>query len=124
MRVASVVVGLVVASVSASAALAAPRHLSDVQYIEANRCLGLMTSKALASPDAGALRSYVDREGWSRVPAALDQADEARETAQSAADRSSGYTRMQLQAERDGVCRSFLASTTAAASQPTKSSLQ
>ena len=108
----------VAASASAVAASAAPQRLSDVQYVEASRCVGLMSSASLGPPEGADLRAYVERQGWTREPAAEDAAEQARDDARSAAARASGYTRTQLLAERNGVCRSFTAATTAAAASP------
>lgn len=123
-RFATILVAAAAASACAVAATAAPQRLSDVQYVEASRCVALMSSASLGAPEGAELKAYVERQGWSREPAAQDAADEAREDAGSAAARAKGYSRTQLIAERDGVCRSFLAATTAAASQPTTRSLQ
>jgi hypothetical protein len=99
---------------AASSAMAAPPRLSDVQYIAANRCLGLMTSSALASADAGALKAYLDQQSRARMEIVADRADEARDLARTEANRAGGARRDALVAERDGACRAYLAPTSEA----------
>jgi len=123
MRYIPALIGLA-ASACAAVASAAPQTISDVQFIEASRCLGLMTSTSLASPDAARLGPYVDQQSWTRIPVVMDMADAARDSARLAAARASGYERAQLIAERDGVCRAFGAPTTAAAATSAGRSLQ
>jgi len=114
-----------VACASAAAAFAEPAHLTDTQFIQANRCLGLMSSKTLGAPDAAAqLSRFLSNESVGRVPLAYDQADQARDDAQRQANRSNAYTNARLIAERDGVCHQFVdaAATTAAAARPAHAS--
>jgi hypothetical protein len=113
-----------IACASAATAFAEPAHLSDVQYIAANRCLGLMSSKTLGTPDAASLSKYLDKESYGRVPFAYDEADQARDEALRQANRSNADTNARLIAERDGVCRQFVgaAATTAAAAHPAHAS--
>ncbi len=103
---------------SATAAAAAPSRLTDTQFIEANRCLGLMESKELGSPQAGAMKALVTAQSSARVSDAWDRGDQARSDAKIAGDHPSGYARGQLISERDGVCLSLLpsAQTSAASS--------
>ena len=91
-----------------------PSHLSDAQFVEANRCLGLMTSKTMGSPDATAMQQLVKSQVSGRMSFIYDKADQARDEAQrqanhAAADNSS------LVAERDGVCRTLIGSGTSEA---------
>lgn len=93
---------------AATTVTAAPARLSDVQFIAANRCLGLMTSKALGTPDAAALNKLVKEQSWGRNGYIYDKADQAREEAQSDASRGGDELHARLIAERDSVCRSLL----------------
>ena len=89
-------------------ALAAPQaHLSDVQFVQANRCVGLMSSKALGTPDVAAMRQLVKDQLGSRMAFIYDRADEARDDAQRQADRA-GPDNSRLVAERDGVCHALI----------------
>jgi hypothetical protein len=101
----------------AATAIAEPVHLTDVQFIAANRCLGLMSSKGLGTPDAATLKQYLKAQGGDRVSYVYDRADQARDDAEREGNRGSASTDPRLIAERDGVCRGFVsaASTTAAA---------
>ena len=93
-------------------ALAAPAHLDDIQFVAANRCLGLLSSKRLGTPDAAALKRLIDSQVAGRAPFIYDRADQAREDALRQADR--GKQTAKLTAERDGACKSFLSDTTTA----------
>src|SRR5262249_23728416 len=90
--------------------VAAPSRLNDVQFIAANRCLGLMTSKALASPEADALAKFLKAQANARDPYIADEADQARQDAQAAAGHAGGERKARLPAERDGVCQDSLPS--------------
>lgn len=94
-----------------------PTHLSDVQFVEANRCLGLMTSKALGTPDASAMSQLVKSQTGGRLGYVYDRADQARDDAQREANRG-GSQSPRLVAERDGVCHGFIGSGTSEASGP------
>jgi hypothetical protein len=101
---------LIAASLAASAvsAVAAPARIDDTQFLVANRCLGLMTSHALGTPDAAAMRRFVEDQSWGRVSFVYDRADQMRDDARRAAERNDTDLRTRLTAERDGVCRHFL----------------
>jgi len=113
--VAALIAAACAAAWAAAPALAdQPSHLSDAQFVEANRCLGLMTSKTMGSPDAAAMQQLVKSQVSGRMSFIYDKADQARDDAQrqanhAAADNSS------LVAERDGVCHSLIGSGSEAA---------
>ena len=94
-----------------------PNHLSDVQFVQANRCLGLMTSKSLGTPDASAMSQLVKAQTGGRIGYVYDRADQARDEAQRQANRA-GSDNARLVAERDGVCRSLIGSGASEASGP------
>jgi hypothetical protein len=106
----------VAAGLAATAAVAAPAHLSDAQFIAANRCLGLMSSKSLGASDAAALKQLLRDQDSGRGSYIDDKAGEARQDAQRQAGSASEDVHAKLLAERDGLCRTFL--NTATASQP------
>jgi hypothetical protein len=87
---------------------AAPQRLTDVQYIAANRCLGLMESKALGPTDDYAMKQLIKTQGVGRVSAVWDMADQAHDNALSAANRADDYSKARLTAERDGACEALL----------------
>lgn len=93
----------------AGAAIAdTPPRLTDAQYIDANRCLGLMRSKPLTSPEAAALAAVIRAQDWGRVPLVEDEADSARRNAQTDADHAGPDELATLTAQRDGVCHSYV----------------
>ena len=98
----------------AASASADPAHLDDVQFVQANRCLGLMSSKALATPDAAALKRLIDSQAGGRAAFVYDKADDARETAMRQAEHAKPDALAKLAAERDGACHAFVAATTTA----------
>jgi hypothetical protein len=112
-----VTAALTVAAVSASAAVAVastPR-LSDVQFIAANRCIGIESTKQFASPDADALRQLLKAQPGGRDGYIYDKADQAREDGERDASRGSADVNARLAAERDGICRALVSTTTASA---------
>ena len=101
-----------IAAVCAAAAPALaeqPTRLSDAQFVEANRCLGLMTSKTLSTPDAAAMQQLVKSQVGGRMSFIYDKADQARDDAQRQANRAA-TDNSSLVAERDGVCRALIGS--------------
>ncbi|HUO12466.1 MAG TPA: hypothetical protein VMU37_06885 [Caulobacteraceae bacterium] len=122
MRLITVSLATLCAAAFAPLATAAPAHVTDVAFIAANRCLGLESSKQLGSPDAAAaLQRFVNAQSWGREGAVYDRADEARDDAIAEAGRGGTDHRARLVAERDGVCQSFLSTTSAAAAAPARS---
>ena len=108
MRLATPIAAGLVLAAAATTVTAAPTRLNDVQFIAANRCLGLMTSKSLGTSDAAAIRQVVRDQSWGREAYVYDKADQARDEAQSDAGRNGVDLRARLTAERDGLCHSFL----------------
>ena len=110
-------VAALIAAVCAAAAPALadqPNHLSDAQFLQANRCLGLMTSKTLGTPDAAAMQQLIKSQVGGRMAFIYDRADQARDDAQRQANRSA-TDNSSLVAERDGVCRALIGSGTSEA---------
>ena len=121
-----VTAALTVAAVCASAAVAsaAPARINDVQFIAANRCLGLESTKAFSAPDADALRELVKSQNWGRDSYIYDKADQAREDGAREASRSGAENNVRLTAERDGVCRSLASTVTASTGGATHNMVQ
>ena len=113
MRFVTASLALVAACASAAVAVAAPSRLSDVEFIAANRCVGLESSKAFAGPDAEALRQLVKSQEWGRNAFIYDKADQARDDGARDASRSGAENNVRLASERDGVCRTLASTTTA-----------
>ena len=95
--------------VLSTAAIAAPDHLSDAQYIAAARCQALMASSALGAVDVHAVNAVMTSEGATRTPAVADRADQARAQADRAARHAGPDTKSTLVAERDGPCHALFA---------------
>ncbi len=98
-----------------SAALAAPAHVTDAQYIAAARCQGLMASASLGRQDTRGIDALVNAEGGIRTGDVFDRGEEARDEAARAARHAGAYEKSVLVAERDGVCRLFNADATMSA---------
>jgi hypothetical protein len=113
MRFAIATFTIAVACASAAVALASPTRLSDVQFIAANRCLGIEGAKAFAGSDADALRQLVKSQQWGRAAYINDKADQARDDGAREASHAGAETNVRLTSERDGVCRALVGTTTA-----------
>jgi hypothetical protein len=105
----------VLASAAAPAfAAGAADRWTDGQYFQANRCLALAQSNALGETSAGDLAAQIKSQGFGRGSNVTDrgvslQAEAARQSKTKDEERKA-----KLVAERDGVCKSFLATTVAA----------
>lgn len=95
------------AALGATAASAEPNRLSDVDYLQAARCVGLASSKTLASPDQKALVAWFRVETRGRPGFIVDKADEMQRDAQSQANHADVYARPRLEAELNGACASL-----------------
>jgi hypothetical protein len=113
MRFVTATLVIAAACASAAVAVAAPVRLSDVQFIAANRCLGIESTQQFATPDTDALRKLVKDQNWGRDGFIYDKADQARDDGQRDASRSGAENNVRLAAERDGVCRALVSTTTA-----------
>jgi hypothetical protein len=97
-----------------SAALAAPAHFTDTQYIAAARCQVLMSSVDLGHEDTHVIDALLRSEERSRSAAVLDLAQGARDDATRAIRHAGIYGKGSLIAERDGACRSLTGETMSA----------
>ena len=123
MRFVTAALAIAAACASAAVAVAAPVRLSDVQFIAANRCLGIESTKAFASPDVDALRKLVN-DNYGRDSYIQDKADQAREDGERDASRSSADVNQRITAERDSVCRALVGATTASTPSGTHNMMQ
>jgi hypothetical protein len=103
-----------------TAAVAAPSHMTDAQYLGAVRCQALMSSPALGKVDTAGISAVIKSQGDGRVSALYDRADETRTDALRQASHADASGRANLIAERDGACQAFASngSGMGAASQP------
>jgi hypothetical protein len=95
--------------VLSTAAIAAPDHLTDAQFIAAARCQALMSSSALGPVDMHAVNAVMKSEGATRSPAVADRADDARAKADRDSRHAGPDTKASLIAERSGPCQDLLA---------------
>jgi hypothetical protein len=93
-------------ALGATAASAKPAHLSDAAYLEAARCVGLASSKALGG-DAKALSALLQSESSWRQQYILEKGDEMQRDAKREADRAGDMVKPQLQQELAGVCQTL-----------------
>lgn len=123
MRLVTASLAAALAAAIAPLAFAAPEaRVSDVQFIEANRCLGLMSSKALGAGDPSALRRFIKAQSWGRDGFVYDRADQARDDATREANRGGADRHARLTAELGGVCKTYVADTsTASVGAPARS---
>jgi hypothetical protein len=124
MRFITATLTIAAACAGAAVAVAAPTRLSDVEFIAANRCVGLESTKALGGPDVAALRQLVKSQEWGRDSFIYDKADQARQDAEREVARAGAESSMRLTAERDGVCRNLASTTTASGASTTHTMIQ
>lgn len=96
------------AALSAPAFAATPK-ITDSAYIEAERCVALMSSPALGAQDTAGISQFLKVQEGGRTEAAYDMGQAARQSAAREARTAGAYSKTQLIAERDGVCRGFVA---------------
>ena len=97
------------ATAIATTAFAQPDgRLSDVDYIQAARCKGLVASGALGDVNTAGIDALLKTQGRGRVAFIYDKADQKRTDAYFEAKRAQGAGKDRLIAERDGVCKRFL----------------
>jgi hypothetical protein len=90
-----------------TAAMAAPSHFTDTQFVAASRCQALMASTELGRQDTHEIDALLKAQERSRAVAVIDLAQTAREDAVRAARHAGAYGKASLIAERDGACRAF-----------------
>ena len=109
MRIATIL--LAAASIAAVAAPAmAAERLTDAQFIQANRCLGLTEAKALGEADPAALKQVIKDQRAGRHVFTSDRADTARSDAKRAASKADEAAKAALIEERDVTCKGLTAS--------------
>ncbi|PLR27624.1 hypothetical protein SGCZBJ_07050 [Caulobacter zeae] len=109
MRIATILLAAASIAAVAAPALAAER-VTDAQFIQANRCLGLTEAKALGEADPAALKQFIKDQRSGRHVFTSDRADNARSDAKRAASKADEATKASLIQERDGTCKDLAAS--------------
>ncbi len=95
------------AALGATAASAQPGHLSDMAYLQAARCVGLASSKALGATDAKGMAAWLQTESLRRPDFIVEKGDEMQRQAKYQADRADDMAKPRLQAELAGQCASL-----------------
>jgi hypothetical protein len=88
-------------------ALAAPAHLTDVQFMTASRCAALIASPALGGGDVSAINALLKDQERGRMQYIADKADQLRSDAERESRHADAAHKAKLIAERDGVCQTF-----------------
>lgn len=118
---------MMVATLTAAsgAAIAAPAadRMTDVQFLQLNRCAGLVSAKQLGGGDGKVVDTVIRQQSRGRDPYIQQRADQMRDDASRDAQRASGDYKAKLTAERDGVCQALApnSATTSVAHAPTGS---
>ncbi|HYG26194.1 MAG TPA: hypothetical protein VD906_04745 [Caulobacteraceae bacterium] len=108
MRIATAFIVAVMAASAAAPALAQSDRVSDVEFLQAARCRGLVASQALGATDAASLEAFLNVQGKSRNAYVLDKADQVAADAKRAAKRAGPERRATLSAELAGACARFM----------------
>ncbi|SFJ22316.1 hypothetical protein [Caulobacter sp. UNC279MFTsu5.1] len=118
MRILGLTLATVLAASAAAPAFAADR-VSDSELVRASRCLGLAKAANLGPSDATALQAFVKTQGRGRDPLVQNRAENAEQAARSQAGKAKNNLKAALIAERDGVCKALVeTSSTASAATP------
>jgi hypothetical protein len=100
------------AAASVAGAAAASGHLTDVDYLKANRCRGL--AEGLGIGDIASLDAMIKSEGRSRVETIYTRGQE--ELARGKRDAGKSDLKERLSAELNGSCMAYLGGDSATAS--------
>lgn len=104
MRIVPGLVMVAAAALGASTASAKTERLTDVAYIQAARCVGLATSKAMSQPDGEAMKAWLDAQGRGRQTFIVAKGEETQRQARRDADRADEFQKAKLSAELSGAC--------------------
>ena len=101
---------LIVTSLAAvamlSGATAAAAAATDVEYLRANRCLGLAQS-GVVEADSSALEAFVKAEARTRVAFVLDRGKAELDKARREGKTDNAERKARLSAELAGPCQAF-----------------
>jgi hypothetical protein len=95
---------IAMAALGATAASAAPSHLSDSAYLQAARCVGLASSGKLAVSDGKQMAAWLRSQSGGRPPFILDKADQLERQAKREAAHAGDSAKVSLNAELQGAC--------------------
>lgn len=97
----------VLAATAATAAQAAAPRLTDASYLQAERCRGLIGSKALGEIDTTSIDAFIKDQSRGRVSYIVDRGESARADAEREARKAGPDAKAKLIAERDGACSNY-----------------
>lgn len=100
--IAAVAAGMLAAAGSASAAI------SDVEFLKANRCMGLADS-GVATVDTAAMDAFIKTERRARSPYALERGRAEYDKGKREGKSVSADRRERLAAELNGPCQAYTA---------------
>ena len=103
---------------AATVTVAAPAHVTDVQYLEANRCRALIASTALGGGDTKAIDAFLRAQRGGRDAYISDKADQTQDETAREARRATGDRKTMLIAERDQTCLAFTTPSAVAGGSP------
>ncbi len=104
MKTAAILLATLSLGFCAAGAAAAADHLSDVDYLKANRCRGL--AEGLGAGDTAGLDGLIKTEGRSRLEPVYVRGQQ--ELARGKRDATSQDARDRLSAELNGPCMTYL----------------
>ena len=102
------VFGIAVAFAAMATASAASAHMTDREFLQANRCRGLAGATALGVVDTTVIDGKIREESHGRDLYIMDRAEVLRQNAERDAQHASDTLKARLIAERNGVCASYL----------------
>ncbi len=95
---------VVAATLTGTAASAEPRKLSDVDFLEAARCVGIASSGKIGSTDVPALNGWLRSQSTGRSIYIAERADQVQHDAKMEASRAGEFQKQRLINELNGVC--------------------
>ena len=104
MKTAAILLATLSLGFCAAGAAAAAEHLSDVDYLKANRCRGI--AEGLGAGDTAGLDGLIKAEGRSRVEPVYERGQQ--ELARGKRDATTRDARERLSAELNGPCMAYL----------------
>ena len=107
MRIATAFIAAAMAASAAVPAFAQSGRVSDVEFLQAARCHGLVASEALGAMDTASIEAFMAAQSKGRNNYIADKADQVTTDAKRAAKRAGSERKASLIAERDGACARF-----------------
>ena len=107
MRITAAFIAAAVAASAAVPAFAQSDRLSDVEYLQAARCRGLVASEALGAMDTASIDAFFAAQSKGRSTYIADKADQITADVKRAAKRAGTERKATLTAERAGVCARY-----------------